>query len=824
MYKPDQVLATESEQLVARRKRLFGDAVAANFTKNKFGIAMSGGGIRSATINLGILKTLNLFKILEKADYLSTVSGGGYTGAYVQATLKDNAAKAATASLGGSLKDKAYGQLFDEGKLEHLRNYGDYFIPGQSKLQKTWNTLILAIGFLVSWAMSLISPAAVVIFIYLVYKIIASFSPINDQGFFLNASNPANHIMAYLTPALVALGSVMAVHLVSNLWLNFGLNVSKIFNKIESLIAMFIVAFLAIVGFITLDLAGHWSNEEIWLAVLAAAGVFAAGFFLNPNALSFHRFYRKQLADAFLWRTNAFSNMPLKEVFYLDQPASNMQANQPEQLGCLAPYPLINTCLNLQNPGGDEKFKGAKASDYFLLSPLFCGSKLSNYVKTAEFPGYQKMTLPAALTISAAAVNPGMGIYSNKFLSILMTLFNARLGFWVNNPLARKRSTLPAWATYFVWWPTYFFKELLGKIGTTNRKLNISDGGHIENLAVYELLRRRCKLIIAVDAGADPTFSFADLENLSIRARNELGVDISFRPGEDPVDVIRPKASSGYAQKRFAIADLYKIWDEFIVTDDQGNAVQIVEKEIQDGQIVEVKTCLEALVNYFYSKGNADVLKFKVDLKAIRGKHLTDEQYNDCHKRAVAMVRQKLAGMENRKGSEKIKIGALVYIKSSVTPPRKLFVPEYNLESGKVEKNLQFDTFKYKIYHPEFPHESTADQFFDPVQWESYYQLGQFIATDILDLPKPPDEYKRGDRDISIEDLIAHFDEVKPLFAKEERLANLEDASTVSREVADEADLEIARPKSAQVPAQPAEAAPAKPVEVEIAEQMQYKI
>ena len=119
------------------------------------------------------------------------------------------------------------------------------------------------------------------------------------------------------------------------------------------------------------------------------------------------------------------------------------------------------------------------------------------------------MTLPAAVTISAAAVNPGLGSYSNKILSVLLTLFNLRLGFWVPNPM-RLGSAYPV-----VWWPFYFFYELFGRIGTDKKMVNISDGGHIENLGVMELLRRKCKLIIAVDAGADPDYIFSDLENLT---------------------------------------------------------------------------------------------------------------------------------------------------------------------------------------------------------------------------------------------------------------------------------------------------------------------
>src|SRR6267143_4418186 len=45
-----------------------------------FGLALSGGGIRSATFNLGVLQALASLKLLRKIDYLSTVSGGGYIG------------------------------------------------------------------------------------------------------------------------------------------------------------------------------------------------------------------------------------------------------------------------------------------------------------------------------------------------------------------------------------------------------------------------------------------------------------------------------------------------------------------------------------------------------------------------------------------------------------------------------------------------------------------------------------------------------------------------------------------------------------------------
>ena len=794
-FKLRSVLQEELNLLKERRRRLFGGEAADAFDKNKFGIALSGGGIRSATINLGFLKTLNLFKILEKADYLSTVSGGGYTGAYIQATVKEK---------------NGYDELFDERKINHLRMYGDYLIPGQGKLDKLWNTFLLVLGYVISWIMSLLSPVVTVAMFYLLFKVVASIPFLHVQGSQLDWNYENNVVMEILKPGLWVMGVGMGLHFLGNLVFNFSLSISKFFTRVEAVMALVILLYLALVGVVTADTSGEWTGNEILWAVLGAAGLYVVGFFLNPNSLSFHRYYRKQLADAFLSHTGpAHKNLLLKDVFKINGDLHDY----------LAPYPLINTCLNLQNPGGEDKFKGAKASDYFLLSPVFSGSKLSNYVRTTESPGYKHMTLPAALTISAAAVNPGMGIYSSKLLSVLMTLFNARLGFWVNNPLAKPRPLLPAWATYVVWWPSFFFKELFSKIGTDNRKLNISDGGHIENLAVYELLRRECRLILAVDAGADPGSTFADLENLSIRARNELGIDICFRPGQDPVDIIRPKASSGYAQKRFAIADLLKIWEEFDVKDEQGNQVFYKKIVRENGVEAEKQIKLEALVNYFYSKNDAKVLKFRVDLKAECDADIQKDEFDKWKKMVIESVRKKLEGMTGKEGREKIKTGTLVYVKSSVTPPRKLFVPEYD---AKGEKNTQFDTFKYKIYHPEFPHESTADQFFDPVQWESYFQLGQFIATDLLDMPKMPGEYIRGNRDIDVDELIDLFDNGKSLFKKEERLEGLEDASSVPAAVADEAELEIARPRGPAVVTEPAPEE--KPVQEEIAEAMQFKI
>jgi hypothetical protein len=50
----------------------------------------------------------------------------------------------------------------------------------------------------------------------------------------------------------------------------------------------------------------------------------------------------------------------------------------------------------------------------------------------------------------------------------------------------------------------------------TSNTIYVTDGGRIENLGIYELLRRRCQVIIAVDAEADPEMSFHSFVTLQI--------------------------------------------------------------------------------------------------------------------------------------------------------------------------------------------------------------------------------------------------------------------------------------------------------------------
>ncbi|MBK9338342.1 MAG: hypothetical protein IPM98_18090 [Lewinellaceae bacterium] len=669
------VILQEKEQLRLRRQKLGIEHSGSPDQENWFGIALSGGGIRSATINLGFLKTLNRFGILTKADYLSSVSGGGYTHAYIQATIQ-----------GGSNMD----QLFSKEHVNELREHGEYMTPGNG-IWKMTNTFLLVVAFVVSWFMSIINPLIVFGILYYAYSIVTSFFGANPFAGSLPVVSDFSIWLLYLS------GAVFATHFVINIYLNYHLGISKFFNRIESALALL---FLGLYAWMLLaGLGGTNHADGLWDAALKMVVLIVLGFYVNPNAISFHRYYRKQLSDLYLRFSGKVRNIPLRNLF---------DAHAADSKQYTAPYPIINTCLNLQNPGGDAKFKGTKASDYFLLSPLYCGSKLTGYVPTNHYDDYRSMTLPAAVTISAAAVNPGMGMYSNPLLRVLVTLLNARLGCWVSNPLVLKK------AYSMVWWPTYFFRELAGRIGSDNRMINISDGGHIENLGVYELLRRGCRLIISVDAGEDQTYLFADLNNLILRARNEMGLEIRFRDGQYPEDMIRPRPSSVYSRQRFAVADILQWWEDRVVTDPS--------------------------------------------------------------------TRQERTETINLKRPRKV--GTFVYVKSSVTAP----AGKPDLDPG---DPLKYGTYKYKIYHPAFPHESTGDQFFDPIQWEAYYQLGQYIAADVLGVDDLEASDKNETPKITVEALINWFDDPAshPLFKPE----------STKRGVIDSDILERARPGAEEV-------------------------
>ena len=69
----------------------------------------------------------------------------------------------------------------------------------------------------------------------------------------------------------------------------------------------------------------------------------------------------------------------------------------------------------------------------------------------------------------------------------------------------------------------------------------LSDGGHFENLGLYEMIRRRCRCIVVSDAGCDPAYGFEDLGNAVRKIAIDLGVYISF----DKLHELRARSKDG---------------------------------------------------------------------------------------------------------------------------------------------------------------------------------------------------------------------------------------------------------------------------------------
>src|SRR4029453_11609799 len=198
------------------------------------------------------------------------------------------------------------------------------------------------------------------------------------------------------------------------------------------------------------------------------------------------------------------------------------------------PFHLINATLNLVK-GKDLAWQERKAES-FTMSRLHCGSWHVGYRSAREYgKGKGKaITLGTALAISGAAANPNMGYQSSPVVGFLMTLFNVRLGWWLGNPGPCGDKTWRRAGPPHSVWP--LFSEASGTTTDRSKYVNLSDGGHFENLGLYEMVLRRCKLILVVDAGQDSKYVFEDLGNAIRKIRIDLGIPIDIK-------VVSPKKS-----------------------------------------------------------------------------------------------------------------------------------------------------------------------------------------------------------------------------------------------------------------------------------------
>lgn len=313
-----------------------------------------------------------------------------------------------------------------------------------------------------------------------------------------------------------------------------------------------------------------WNLSPMTLLKLMAGSVFLAylaGFAVDANLFSLQNFYRNRLTRCYLGASK-FSNGSrddceswLAKGERRPHPPTDLNPDDDLRLARLSmvrPYPIINTALNL-NMATELAWQQRKATS-FVFSPLYCGYQIPLCHDHRTFTGTMgagvslwdlaaggfrptfrylfaddrgaKLGLPIA--ISGAAFTSNAGFRTKPWMTFLLTIFGIRLGRWCSNT-GNMRS----------WFRSLFLKEawqlpaprnslllLLDEVlGLTTEKrkfVYLSDGGHFENLGIYELIRRRCELIVAIDATADPKNNFDDLANAVRKCRIDFGVEIRF--------------------------------------------------------------------------------------------------------------------------------------------------------------------------------------------------------------------------------------------------------------------------------------------------------
>jgi hypothetical protein len=263
-----------------------------------------------------------------------------------------------------------------------------------------------------------------------------------------------------------------------------------------------------------------FGNECLLFALLVVLGLGAA-IFVNVNKFSLHAMYRLRLIRTFLGASNEHRR---PNPFTGFDPEDNLAMSQlPNQ----RPMHVVNMALNLVK--GDKLAWQQRKAESFTVTRLHSGSCRVGYQPSRKYGKAEAkggITLGGAITISGAAASPNMGYHSSPLVTIIMTLFNARLGVWLANPGKGGRRIWDREGPTFGVRP--FIDEAFGLTTDTNAWVYLSDGGHFENLGLYEMVLRRCRNIVVVDASADSDFNYEDLGNAIRKIRIDMGIPIEF--------------------------------------------------------------------------------------------------------------------------------------------------------------------------------------------------------------------------------------------------------------------------------------------------------
>lgn len=318
----------------------------------------------------------------------------------------------------------------------------------------------------------------------------------------------------------------------------------------------------------------------VLLVIGAGALIWVASRFVGfLNTSSLQGFYASRLARAYLGASNGKrfegtaeqrrSRMSVAEPL-TDDDISVKRYYAPNA----GPLHLINMTMNLtidpaeQLVQRDRKGKplclapGRNADGTFILDGKAYPRAPDNGTSKQSEIAYP-LTIGQWIGVSGAAFTTGLGRTTSLGLSLLLGLANVRLGNWWpsrfvdDTPLAATpaetgpadssaqpappKETLGLKMSRWLPTQTYLFYEMTAHFHGHRRDYQyLSDGGHFENTAAYELLRpeRKVELIVICDCGCDPDYRFDDLANFIRLARIDHGLDIQEDPGIVEHDVL----------------------------------------------------------------------------------------------------------------------------------------------------------------------------------------------------------------------------------------------------------------------------------------------
>lgn len=643
------------------------DGIDARHKKNEevIGVCLSGGGIRSASVALGALQTMATQ--LRSAQFLVSVSGGGYVaGAFQQALTAADPAVALPGSVLRHPKD-----TFLQGGVgeDHVRRHSSYLADTAGRMSVALAMLVhhmmlsLALlfgpaivgGVLAGWFYSSIPLANLA-----TLKVVATepseaagsarfHTPFPDVrigalaalagvtiaatlawllsqwaathsgwvSWRIRASGAARNtavlavavaMAAIVVPAMawgaawllaqargvthIAIGgSVISVTLtyVASLaavaWrkrTTIGGQASGLFNRDKSeavtaavpngvLQLLLVIITVTVLGVSWLLLFASMiltagDRAALWTAVGVAAVVIVLGSIVDETTLSLHPFYRRRLASAFAVRAvRRADNDQLVAVPYEPTERTTLSKYGQVDPAHRADFPRVVFAATANITGENRTPPGLNAVSYTFASDWVGGPDVG-WVATADLenvapPRLQRdLTVQGAVALSGAAFASAMG-RGARFTQVLLAVTGARLGAWMPNP----RFVIDTYTRPQDWDQprlpkvrrlSYLLRELFNVHPYDTPLLQITDGGHYENLGLVELFRRRCTRIYCIDASGDSPPTATTLAEALTLAEQELGVQVTLtdpwlsEPGrgepvdpKDPLSVLNPRLS-----------------------------------------------------------------------------------------------------------------------------------------------------------------------------------------------------------------------------------------------------------------------------------------